>query len=131
MSNGEVILMPPQWDLDAADEFIRFNWLDTDDWFAADTTRKTTLCNVAWRVLTRKFLEYEIPNEAVYLFAAVLASARNNVFKAAQGVESIDVGDTRVVLKETSKTELDDLIPRMVYDLIGVPYKPRVFWTVL
>ena len=131
MSNGEVILMPPQWDLDAADEFIRFNWLDTDDWFASDTTRKTALCNVAWRVLTRKFSDYEIPDEAVYLFAAVLASIRNDVFKATQNAEVIDVGDTRVTLKQTNKTELDDLIPRLVYDIIGAPYKPRVLWTVL
>ena len=131
MSNGEVILIPPQWDLAAADEFIRFNWLDTDDWFAADTTRKTALCNVAWRVMTRKFSDYEIPDEAVYLFAAVLASIRNDVFKATQNAEVIDVGDTRVTLKQTNKTELDDLIPRLVYDIIGAPYKPRVLWTVL
>ena len=72
------------WDLIAAEEYIRFNTLDNEDFIDADDDRKTALLNVSNRELTRKFTAYTIPNEAVYIFANTLASAFNDTNKLAQ-----------------------------------------------
>lgn len=120
------------WDLDAATDYIRLNTLDNEDFLDGDDEVKTRTLNVASRTLTRKYSGYTIPDEAVYLFSAVLAAAFNDVNKLAQqGVASFSVRGIQFSFKDWSKKGLDDLIPDEVADLIGAPSGRQVKWTTM
>lgn len=110
------------WDLTAATEYIRLNTLDSEDFLGATDDRKTALLSVSDSTLKRKFSGYTIPNEAVYTFANVLASAFNDTMVQAQrGVASFAVKGITFTFKDWMKTDIDDLIPDEAYALIGVP----------
>lgn len=120
------------WDLVVATEYITFNTLDNEDFIDADDTRKTALLNVSLRELTRKFTAYTIPNEAVYIFAATLASAFNDVNKMQQqGVAGFSLSGVSFTFKDWAKKGIDSYIPPEVYELIGAPSGRAVKWTVL
>lgn len=120
------------WDLDEATEYIRLNTLDNEDFLDGDDEVKTRTLNVASRTLTRKYSGYTIPNEAVYLFSAVLAAAFNDTNKLAQqGIASFSVRGISFTFKDWSKKGLDALIPDEVKDIIGVPSGRTVKWTVM
>ncbi|MEH6941678.1 hypothetical protein [Bacillus sp. JJ722] len=107
------------FDLTEATEYITLNTLDNEDFLDADDTRKTAILNVASRTLTRKFNGYKIPDEAVYLFAAVLASAFNDTNKLQQqGVASFSVKGISFTFKDWAKKGLDELVPDEVVDLV-------------
>ena len=108
------------WDIEAATEYVRYNTLDNEDFIDGDEERKIALLNVASRTLTRKYSGYTIPNEAVYLFSAVLAGAFNDVNKMAQqGVASFSVKGIAFTFKDWAKKDLDSFIPADSIDLIG------------
>lgn len=120
------------WDLTAATDYIRYNAIDNEDFIDGDDELKTRTLNVASRTLTRKYSGYTIPDEAVYLFSAVLAAAFNDTNKLAQqGVASFSVKGISFTFKDWSKKGLDALIPTEVIDLIGAPTGRIVKWTVL
>ncbi|MGN7387728.1 hypothetical protein [Sporosarcina sp. SAFN-015] len=120
------------WNLTEASEYIRLNTLDNEDFTDADDERKTAILNVAQRTLTRKYSGYTIPNEAVYLFAPVLAAAFNDTNKLQQqGVASFSVRGMSFTFKDWAKKDIDALIPAEVADLIGAPSGRQVKWTVL
>jgi len=124
--------MTQLWNLDEATEYIRLNTLDNEDFIDGDEERKTALLNVASRTLTRKYSGYTIPDEAVYLFSAVLAAAFNDTNKMAQqGIASFSVRGIAFTFKDWSKKGLDALIPDEVAELIGAPSGRQVKWTVL
>lgn len=120
------------WNLDEATEYIRLNTLDNEDFLDGEDERKTALLNVASRTLTRKYSGYTIPEEAVYLFSAVLAAAFNDVNKLQQqGVASFSVRGIQFSFKDWAKKGLDDLITDEVADIIGAPSGRQVRWTTL
>lgn len=120
-----------EWDLTVADEYIKYNALDTEDWTDAESERKIALLNVSKRTLDRVFKTYEVPNEAYYLFANTLASAYNDTMVQAQrGVASFSLRGISFTFKDWMKKDLTSLIPDEVYDIIGAPRK-GVKWTVM
>jgi len=120
------------WNLDEATDYIRLNTLDNEDFIDGEDERKTALLNVASRTLTRKYSGYTIPDEAVYLFSAVLAAAYNDTNKLAQqGVASFSVRGIAFSFKDWSKKGLEALIPEEVADMIGAPSGRVVKWTVM
>ncbi|MCO0597377.1 hypothetical protein NGI46_07840 [Peribacillus butanolivorans] len=109
-----------EWDLLVATEYITLNTLDNEDFIDGDDTRKTALLNVASRTLNRKFNGLTIPNEAVYLFGAVLASAYNDTNKLQQqGVAGFSIKGISFTFKDWAKKGLDALVPTEVVDLIN------------
>lgn len=120
------------WNLEEAAVYIRLNTLDNEDYLDGDDERKTALLNVALRTLTRKYSGYTIPDEAVYLFSAVLAAAFNDTNRMSQqGIASFSVRGISFTFKDWAKTGLDGLIPEEVADIIGAPSGRRAKWTVL
>jgi hypothetical protein len=124
--------LPESWDLIAVDDYIKLNTLDNEDWFDNDEVRKTALLNVSKRTLDRVFKSVaEIPDEAVYIYANTLSSAFNDTMVQAQrGVASFNVRGISFTFKDWMKTDLKDLIPEEVYEIVGIP-KKRMKWTVL
>ncbi len=123
------------WDITAADDYIRLNTLDNEDWTDSDNGRKTALLNVSNRTLKRVFKKFksveEIPDEAVYIYANTLAGAYNDTMVQAQrGVASFSIRGISFTFKDWMKTDLADLIPDEVYEMVGVP-KRRIYWAVL
>lgn len=122
------------WDIEAADEYIRYHTLDNEDWFAADEDRKTALLNVASNTLAAKFRTYlndpdsgidAIPDEAVYVFAATLAWAYNDTNKMnMQGIASAAIRGMSLTFRDDPRS-LYDLIPESVYDMIGIKSSGR------
>lgn len=120
------------WNLEEAMQYIRLNTLDNEDYNDADDERKTAILNVALRTLQRKYHGYKIPNEAVYLFAPVLAAAYNDTNKLQQqGIASFSVRGMSFTFKDWAKKDIDALIPGEVAELIGAPSGRQVKWTVL
>jgi kynureninase len=120
------------WDIFEAEDYIRFNTLDNEDFIEADDDRKTALLNVSKRTLERKFKEKVIPNEAVYIFAATLGSAFNDTNKLQQqGIAGFSIKGISFTFKDWAKRPVDHLIPDEVYDLVGAPRGRTVKWTVL
>ena len=112
--------MATQWNLVEAVDYITLNTLDNEDFLDADDTRKLAVLNVSSRTLSRKFNGYVIPNEAVYLFSAVLAAAYNDTNKLQQqGIASFSVKGIAFTFKDWAKKDIDALIPNEVYDVIG------------
>lgn len=108
------------WNLEEATDYITLNTLDNEDYIDADETRKQALMNVASRTLARKFTNVLIPAEAVYLFAATLASAYNDTNKLQQqGVAGFSVKGISFTFKDWAKKGLDALIPEEAIELIN------------
>lgn len=121
-----------EWDISEAMEYILFNSLDNEDFIDADDERKIAILNVALRTLKRKYSGYNIPNEAVYLFAPVLAAAFNDTNKLQQqGIASFSVRGIAFTFKDWAKKDIDALIPPEVADIIGAPSGRQVKWTVM
>lgn len=118
------------WDLEAADEYIRYHTLDNEDWFDADEDRKIALLNVASETLTTRFQRYlddpnsgvdEIPDAAIYVFAATLGWAFNDTNKMSlEGIKSTSIRGMYITFKD-GKNSIFDLIPDSVYQIIGLP----------
>jgi hypothetical protein len=80
------------WNLTEANDYIKFNAIDNEDFLDAEDDRKQLLLNVSKRTIDRKFKDIEIPNEAYYLFGAALGAIFNDTNKMAQqGVASFGV----------------------------------------
>ena len=120
------------WEITVVDEYIKLNTLDNEDWFDSDNDRKMALLNVSNRILKRVFKSIEeIPSEAVYIYANTLASAYNDtMIQAQRGVASFSIRGISFTFKDWMKTDLSDLIPDDVYDMLGIP-KKRIKWVVL
>lgn len=120
------------WDIEQATEYVRFNAIDNEDFLDVDEERKMTILNVSSRTLERRYRDYDIPDEAVYLFAAVLAAAFNDTNKMAQqGIASFSVKGIAFTFKDWAKKGLDSLIPDEVSDIIGAPSGRRARRTVI
>lgn len=119
------------WNIEEADEFIKLNTLDNEDWFDSDEDRKIALLNVSKRTLENKFPNYEIPIEAVYIFANVLSYNFNDTTKLAQrGIASFSIRGISFTFKDWALKELHEFIPDEIYNMIGAP-KRRAKFTVM
>lgn len=105
----------------SADAYIEENVIDIEDWQDADDSKKQRIVNVASQVLTRKYADYTIPDNAVYEYAASLAIAFNDTNRMNnQGVAGFSVtGVASFTFKETQKRDLESFIPKTALDLIG------------
>lgn len=103
-----------------ADEYIRFNCIDTEDWLDSDDERKTRLLNVAATTISRKFPKYTIPDNAVFEFANVLSINFNDTFKNAQnGATGFSVAGISFQFQQGISKEVNRMIPQSTLDLIG------------
>jgi len=125
------------WNLEEADEFIKKNTIDNEDWFQAEDDRKEALLNVAKRTIDRRLRNGEEEDEekfekAYYIFAATLAAIYNEVMVQSQrGVASFSVRGINYTFKEWAKSQdLSDFIPEEVYDVLELP-KKSLKWTVM
>ncbi|KYC67177.1 hypothetical protein [Heyndrickxia coagulans] len=121
-----------------ADAYIGANVIVTEDWEEADEAKKLRILNVAATTLTRRFPSATIPDDAVYDFAAVLATAFNDTNKyAQQGISSYSVsGVATFGFANTGAKDLADMIPKSTVALINEVNEVKVSlsrakWTVL
>lgn len=104
-----------------ADDYINLHVIDQEDWADADDNKKQRILNVASRILTYKFKELLIPNNAVYEFASVLASATNDTNRMQmQGIESFSITDVGSFKFNRSISDYAELIPQSALDIIGI-----------
>jgi hypothetical protein len=121
-----------------ANAYITANVIDIEDWQDADDAKKQRILNVAESVLSRKYSQYTIPDEAVYEYAAALAVAFNDTNRLNNhGIASFSItGLGSFNFKNTLRRDLDAFIPQTALDLIGEANgvklsRKSVKWTVL
>lgn len=104
-----------------ADAYIADYVIVTEDWADSDDARKQRLLNVAERELKSFFVDYTIPDNAVYEYSAVLATAFNDQNKLArQGMASFSLqGVASFTFKEGSNKSMRNLIPKAAVDIIN------------
>jgi hypothetical protein len=116
-----------------ADAYIETNVIVIDDWTDSHDDKKQRLLNVAISTLTRVYPTYTIPDNAVYEFSAVLATAYNDTNVQKQnGVKQFSVSGISYTFGE--KQAIETLIPSSARALIGKENGvslSRVKWTVL
>lgn len=105
----------------SADAYIEENVIDIEDWQGSDDSKKDRIVNVALRVLMQKYSNYTVPDNAVYEYAASLATAFNDTNRMNnQGIAGFSVtGVGSFTFKETQKRDLEAFIPKTALDLIG------------
>lgn len=111
--------MPPT--IENADVYINLNVIDIDDWSDADANKKQRIMNTCTRVLTTKFPDYVIPDNAVYEYAAALATATNDTNKLQmQGIEQFSIAEVGSFKFNRVVNDYAELIPQSALDIIGV-----------
>lgn len=102
-----------------ADSYIETNVIVIDDWSDCDEAKKQRLLNVALSTLNRVYPSYTIPDNAVYEYAAVLATAFNDTNVQRQnGVASFAVAGISFTFKG-GKDTVESLVPATAKALIG------------
>lgn len=121
-----------------ADQYVNSYVADPEEWRDLTPEDKQRYFNIAERTLGGKFRGYVIPVDAVYDFAATLATAFSDTNKLRQqGVSNVAIaGAISVGFKDGAK-ELEQLITKHVRSMVADanPDKPspggRVKWTVV
>ncbi|GAK03258.1 hypothetical protein JCM19037_1565 [Geomicrobium sp. JCM 19037] len=118
------------WNIEEADEYIRWNTLDNDDWFDGEEPFKVACLNNAEETLLDLFAlvlkddEHpliEIPVEAVYYFSATLAFRHNDTNKLAQqGISSFAIRGLSTTFKDWSRETLVEMIPHVFTALLDI-----------
>lgn len=102
-----------------ADLYIASHTIDLEDWTDADEAKKTRILNVAFQTLTDKFPSDTIPDDAVYSFAPILATAFSDTFKMQMyGVRNFSVDGTSFTFDKSS-ADLSKLIPERTANIIA------------
>ncbi|MDL5023737.1 hypothetical protein [Bacillus velezensis] len=106
--------------VEAANEYINRMTIDNEDWNDYDFAKQQRVLNVAVDVLARKFRKYVIPDDAVYEFTNVLATAYNDTNRLNKhGIASYSItGVGSFTYKETLRADDESLIPKKTIDLI-------------
>ncbi|MGG1042572.1 hypothetical protein [Bacillus sp. FSL R5-0447] len=106
--------------VEAANEYINRMTIDNEDWNDYDVEKQQRVLNVAEDVLARKFRKYVIPDDAVYEFTNVLATAYNDTNRLNKhGIASYSItGVGSFTYKETLRADDESLIPKKTIDLI-------------
>jgi len=104
-----------------ADEYVRLQCIDNEDWFAADEVKKHALLQTAEQILLRKYNDYSVPDSAIYVYANELAIAFNDVNRhRLHGIQAYTLnGVAEVSFRDLPKTGLDALITDKVMGLIS------------
>lgn len=108
-----------------ADVYIKTQIIDIEDWEEAEESKKQRILNAASRTLKSKFTDLEIPNEAIYHFAAWLSIVFNDTNRyQLHGIAGFSItGVSSFTFKKSSVSSngrsLASMIPDEVYDLIG------------
>lgn len=104
-----------------ADEYVRLQCIDHEDWFAADEVKKHALLQTAEQILLRTYSDYSVPDSAVYEYANELAIAFNDVNRLRlHGIQAYSLnGVAEVSFRELPKNGLDSLITDKVLGLIS------------
>lgn len=108
--------------IDDANAYISQYVIDNTDWNEADDDKKQRILNVAFRTLSNEYPDYLIPDEAVYEFAAILATVFNDTNKLRlQGVAGFAVtGVASFTFKDAgSDYSLADFITADIRQMIG------------
>jgi hypothetical protein len=107
--------------IENADLYINLNVIDIEDWDDTDANKKQRILNTGARVLSTAYPEYEIPDGAVYEYAAILATAFNDTNRLQmQGIEQISIADVGSFKFNRVIKDLAELIPQAALDLIGI-----------
>ena len=121
-------------DIFSADSYIESNVIVVEDWTDCDDAKKQRILNVASSTFTRVYPDYTIPDEAVYEYAAVLATAFNDTNVQKQnGVTQFSVSGISYTFR-SGKDRIEALIPTSAKALIGTANGvtvSRVKWVVL
>ncbi|MED1923553.1 hypothetical protein [Bacillus velezensis] len=106
--------------VEAANEYINRMTIDNEDWNDYDNAKQQRVLNVAEDVLARKFRKYVIPDDAVYEFTNVLATAYNDTNRLNKhGIASYSITSVgSFTYKETLRADDESLIPKKTIDLI-------------
>ncbi|MCY7682016.1 hypothetical protein [Bacillus velezensis] len=106
--------------VEAANDYINRMTIDNEDWNDYDAAKQQRVLNVAEDVLSRKFRKYVIPDDAVYEFTNVLATAYNDTNRLNKhGIASFSLtGVGSFTYKETLRADDESLIPKKTIDLI-------------
>ncbi|PQB09854.1 hypothetical protein C5O26_19320 [Bacillus velezensis] len=106
--------------VEAANDYINRMTIDNEDWNDYDAAKQQRILNVAEDVLARKFRKYVIPDDAVYEFTNVLATAYNDTNRLNKhGIASFSLtGVGSFTYKETLRADDESLIPKKTIDLI-------------
>nr|WP_025851557.1 hypothetical protein [Bacillus velezensis] len=106
--------------VEAANDYINRMTIDNEDWNDYDAAKQQRVLNVAEDVLSRKFRKYVIPDDAVYEFTNVLATAYNDTNRLNKhGIASYSItGVGSFTYKETLRADDESLIPKKTIDLI-------------
>lgn len=103
-----------------ADAYIGLNVIDIEDWNDSDDAKKQRLLNVAERVLTNRFSNYTIPDNAVYEYGAALAIAFNDTNRLNNhGIASFALEGMSFNFKDTLRRDLQAFMPDASLQLIG------------
>ncbi|AIQ13633.1 hypothetical protein [Paenibacillus durus] len=104
----------------AADTYITENVIDTEGWAESDAAKRQRLLNAAERTLIRYYSKYTIPDDAVYEFAAALATVYSDVMIAGQrGVQATSLSGVTSTTFREGQRELVNLIPQACRDIVG------------
>lgn len=107
------------WNLTEATEYIRLNAVDNEDFLANDTVSQTRFLNVSQRTLARSFKGADIPNEATYLFAAVLNANYNDTTVMAQrGIAGFSLDGISFTFKDWAMKDLTEFISDEVAHIV-------------
>lgn len=106
-----------------ADTYISANVIDSDEWTGTDAAKKQRILTVASRTLAGLYVDYTIPDNAVYEYAAVLATVFNDTGRLQrQGVASFNVsGVTSFTFAATGAPAdgVERYVPKISTDLIN------------
>lgn len=107
--------------IENADIYIQSNVIEIADWVEADVDKKQRILNTASRILASKYQDLIIPDDAVYEFSAVLATATNDTNKLqAQGIESFSIDGVGSFKFNRSINDFAELIPQSALDIISI-----------
>lgn len=107
--------------IENADLYLNLNVIDIEDWDDTDANKKQRILNTGVRVLSTTYPEYLIPDDAVYEYAAILATAFNDTNRLQmQGIEQFSIADVGSFKFNRAIKDLAELIPQAALDLIGI-----------
>lgn len=136
--NDDEPVIVGEWNLTEAIEYVTYHAIDNEDFLASEQTNQVRFLNVANRTITQKYRNMVIPNEAVYLFAAVLnANFNDTAIMAHRGIASFNVSGIGFTFKDWAKKELSGFITEDIAAIVteanggGNASGGRVKWVTL
>lgn len=112
-------------EITSADIYVSAYVIANEDWIECEADKKQRILNVASQVLADKYEDYVVPDEAIYEYAATLATVFNDTNKMQQqGIAGFSVtGVGSFTFKENNVNSaagqpLDEFIPKRAKQII-------------